>query len=226
MHDCAIECEWVPQRELTQQQLHAAVPAAFPPHFMAVTCACCAQDIKVGTGSSPVIGYQVTVNYVAMNPEGRAFDSSIEKKAPYDIRCCHTVGHQVASSVLPHFACVHKKPAVRSMLCDMLCCACHVQNGFLTCNLLDVHYLHSRECTAARTDRNLRRYGVGQVIPGLDEGLKTMKVGGIRRLYIPGDLAFPKGLSAAAGRPRVPPSSPVVFDVQLLYIPGFDDEEE
>ncbi len=27
-----------------------------------------------------------------------------------------------------------------------------------------------------------------------------------------------------ACRPAVPPSSPVVFDVQLLYIPGLDDE--
>lgn len=67
---------------------------------------------------------------------------------------------------------------------------------------------------------------MGSVIPGLDEGLKTMKTGGVRRLFIPGDLAFPKGLPAAAGRPRVPPGSPVIFDVQLLYIPGFDDEDE
>lgn len=70
------------------------------------------------------------------------------------------------------------------------------------------------------------RYGVGSVIPGLDEGMKTMKTGGIRRLYIPGDLAFPKGLPAAAGRARIPPASPVIFDVQLLYIPGFDVDDE
>ena len=52
-----------------------------------------------------------------------------------------------------------------------------------------------------------------------------MRAGGIRRLYIPGSLSFPNGLKAAAGRPTVPPNSPVVFDVQLVYIPGLDDEE-
>jgi peptidylprolyl isomerase len=52
-----------------------------------------------------------------------------------------------------------------------------------------------------------------------------MRVGGVRRLYIPGDLAFPKGLKAAAGRPSVPPASPVVFDVALRYIPGLEDDE-
>uniref|UniRef100_A0A7N0RID3 peptidylprolyl isomerase n=1 Tax=Kalanchoe fedtschenkoi TaxID=63787 RepID=A0A7N0RID3_KALFE len=71
------------------------------------------------------------------------------------------------------------------------------------------------------------RVGSGQVIKGLDEGLLTMKAGGLRRLYIPGPLAFPKGLASAPGRPRVAPNSPVVFDVNLLYIPGLElDEEE
>ena len=60
------------------------------------------------------------------------------------------------------------------------------------------------------------------VIPGLDEGLLTMRSGGIRRLYIPGELAFPKGLASAPGRPRIAPYSPVVFDVKLLYIPGLE----
>ena len=35
--------------------------------------------------------------------------------------------------------------------------------------------------------------GDTNVIPGLDEGILTMRSGGIRRLYIPGELAFPKG---------------------------------
>lgn len=69
------------------------------------------------------------------------------------------------------------------------------------------------------------RVGAGQVIPGLDEGILTMKTGGVRRLYIPGTLAFPKGIKAAAGRPSVPAASPVIFDVQLLYIPGVEDDE-
>ncbi|KAH6768216.1 FKBP-like peptidyl-prolyl cis-trans isomerase family protein [Perilla frutescens var. frutescens] len=70
------------------------------------------------------------------------------------------------------------------------------------------------------------RVGAGQVIKGLDEGILSMKVGGKRRLYIPGPLAFPKGLTSAPGRPRVAPNSPVVFDVSLEYIPGLEDDEE
>lgn len=70
------------------------------------------------------------------------------------------------------------------------------------------------------------RVGSGQVIKGLDEGILSMKVGGKRRLYIPGSLAFPKGLNSAPGRPRVAPNSPVIFDVSLEFIPGLDDEEE
>uniref|UniRef100_A0A0F7H0P6 peptidylprolyl isomerase n=1 Tax=Erodium gruinum TaxID=337380 RepID=A0A0F7H0P6_9ROSI len=72
----------------------------------------------------------------------------------------------------------------------------------------------------------LFRVGSGQVIKGLDEGILSMKVGGKRRLYIPGSLAFPKGLASAPGRPRVAPSAPVVFDVRLEYIPGLETEEE
>jgi peptidylprolyl isomerase len=50
-----------------------------------------------------------------------------------------------------------------------------------------------------------------------------MQPGGVRRLYIPGSLGFPKGLPSGPGRPRVPPLSPLIFDVKLLYIPGLQD---
>jgi len=40
------------------------------------------------------------------------------------------------------------------------------------------------------------------------------------RLLLIWQLAFPKGLRAAAERPRVAPSTPIIFDVQLLYIHG------
>ena len=41
---------------------------------------------------------------------------------------------------------------------------------------------------------------VVQIVAGLDEGIASMKVGGLRRLYIPGNLSFPKGLPSGPGR--------------------------
>lgn len=113
------------------------------------------KDIKVGSGPTPPVGYQVAANYVAMVPSGQVFDSSLEKRQVY-----------------------------------------------------------------------IFRVGSGQVVKGLDEGILSMKVGGKRRLYVPGSLAFPKGLTSAPGRPRVAANSPVIFDVSLEYIPGLDDEQE
>jgi peptidylprolyl isomerase len=110
------------------------------------------QDIIVGDGAQPPVGFQVVAHYVASTPDGRVFSNSLTRKeGPYDFRV-----------------------------------------------------------------------GAGQVIKGMDEGILSMRSGGVRRMYIPGELAFPKGLPASPGRARVPPSSPVVFDVQLVYVPGLD----
>ena len=39
-----------------------------------------------------------------------------------------------------------------------------------------------------------------QVVAGLDEALLSMQTGGVRRVYVPGALAFPKGLPSGPGR--------------------------
>ena len=58
--------------------------------------------------------------------------------------------------------------------------------------------------------------GQGQVIPGWDEGVAGMKVGGRRLLTIPPDLAYGK-----AGQGEIGPNATLVFVVDLLTVtPG------
>lgn len=57
--------------------------------------------------------------------------------------------------------------------------------------------------------------GVGQVIPGWDEGIGLLKVGDKARFVIPSHLAY--GSAGAGG--VIPPNATLIFDVELMEVP-------
>ncbi|HSB96263.1 MAG TPA: FKBP-type peptidyl-prolyl cis-trans isomerase [Spongiibacteraceae bacterium] len=66
-------------------------------------------------------------------------------------------------------------------------------------------------------DRNepfLFTLGQGDVIPGWDEGVQGMKVGGIRKLVVPAAL----GYGAKGAGDAIPPNATLIFEVELLAL--------
>ena len=67
--------------------------------------------------------------------------------------------------------------------------------------------------------------GARQVIPGFEQGVLGMRLGGKRRLLIPSNLAY-----GTQGAGNIPPNTPIQFEVELLEIkaptPTPEPEEE
>jgi peptidylprolyl isomerase len=87
-------------------------------------------------------------------------------------------------------------------------------------NQVIVHYIGWLE-DGTMFDSSLNRgqsfvfpLGRGQVIPGWDEGVASMKVGGRRQLVIPPDL----GYGAQGSGDVIPPNATLIFEVELLGI--------
>ena len=57
-------------------------------------------------------------------------------------------------------------------------------------------------------------FSLSQVIAGWTQGVPGMKVGGMRRLIIPSELAY--GSARAAS--NIPPNSDLVFDIELIEV--------
>jgi len=87
-------------------------------------------------------------------------------------------------------------------------------------DVVKVAYTGWLEETGKEFDSSLGRkpiafaVGAGRVIPGWDEGIATMKVGGKRRLSIPAELAYG---DAGAGE-SIPPGSRLQFDCELVGV--------
>ncbi len=85
---------------------------------------------------------------------------------------------------------------------------------------VDVHYvgtlLDGKKFDSSRDRGQAFSFplGAGRVIKGWDEGVKGMKVGGMRKLVIPSDMAYgPRAMGDV-----IPANSALVFEVELLGV--------
>lgn len=84
---------------------------------------------------------------------------------------------------------------------------------------VEVHYVGYLASNGQKFDSSIDRgatfkftLDVTNLIAGFTEGVKTMKVGGQRRLLIPSNL----GYGVPGNPPNIPPNADLIFDIQLI----------
>lgn len=69
------------------------------------------------------------------------------------------------------------------------------------------------------------RIGNGTVLRGIEEAVRRMRSGDRWRLTIPGEYAFGKqGRRPSPGKPPIPPNATVLYEVELVEVPGREAE--
>ena len=76
---------------------------------------------------------------------------------------------------------------------------------------------HGRQFDSSRDRRQPFSFplGAGRVILGWEQGIPGMRVGGLRRLVIPPELAYGE---RGAGKGVIPPNATLLFEVELLAV--------
>jgi peptidylprolyl isomerase len=205
-------------------------------------------DLVVGTGATPAVTDQVTVNYTGTLDNGTVFDASSQHGGPASFPLNRVIpgwsegvstmkvggtrklvvppdlayGAQGAGGVIPPNATLtfivellDTKPAPQVKIED-------TQPGSGAAakegDTLVVNYTGKLQdgtvfdSSVGKTPFEFM-LGGGQVIPGWDQGLVGMKVGGKRTLTIPPDLAY-----GAQGTGPIPPNATLTFDIELISI--------